>query len=247
MLRVPLVLLCLLFIFGCSSKDYRTADRSSAGIAPLPQEEPQAIVQIYTARAFNWRGYFAVHSWIATKEKDAEYYRVYHVIGWRLRRNLSVVSIEKDPPDRRWFDAEPSIIYEVRGERAEKLIPKIHEAALQYPYPNSYRAWPGPNSNTFISYILRKTPEIGVELPPHAIGRDWLEGGQIFGPSETGTGFQFSVLGAAGFTLGLADGIELNILALNFGIDFLRPALKLPFVGRLGFRDAPFAPKDLDH
>lgn len=239
MLRRLFTFLMLTMLVACSSKDYRMADRSSVGIAPLPDQEPLAVVQIYAARAFNWRGSFAVHTWIATKEENAETYRVYQVIGWRLRRGLSVVSIENDLPDRRWFDAEPSLLYEIRGDKAAQLIPSIHESALNYPYPKSYRAWPGPNSNTFVSYILRQNPEIGVELPSHAIGKDWLEHGHLVGVSETGTGLQLSALGALGFIVGAADGVEVNILALNFGVDFLRPALKLPFIGRVGMKDAP--------
>jgi len=37
----------------------------------------------------------------------------------------------------------------------------------------------------------------------------------------------------------LSEGIEINILGLTFGIDFWMPAIKLPFVGRLGFKDRP--------
>jgi hypothetical protein len=53
------------------------------------------------------------------------------------------------------------------------------------------------------------------------------------------TGVQVSVFGLLVVTLGLAEGIELNILGLSFGVDILRPAIKLPAVGRLGFKDAP--------
>jgi hypothetical protein len=38
-----------------------------------------------------------------------------------------------------------------------------------------------------------------------------------------------------GVTLAREEGLELNLLGLNFGVDFYRPALKLPFVGRIGF------------
>ena len=55
-------------------QDWRTADRSSAGLAPRPGSASEAVVQVYAARAFNWRGIFAVHTWIATKEKDALQY-----------------------------------------------------------------------------------------------------------------------------------------------------------------------------
>jgi hypothetical protein len=33
------------------------------------------------------------------------------------------------------------------------------------------------------------------------------------------------------------EGVELNLFGLNFGIDFYKPALKLPFVGRIGVGD----------
>jgi hypothetical protein len=34
----------------------------------------------------------------------------------------------------------------------------------RYPYPNEYRAWPGPNSNTFTAYIAREVPELSDEV-----------------------------------------------------------------------------------
>jgi hypothetical protein len=238
-MRYFAILFLALMNFACAHQDWRTADRGSAGIAPLPKDESRAVVQVYSARAVSWRGYFGVHSWIAVKEKDSDHYTTFHVMGYRIKRTGSAVVIEEDIPDRKWFGAEPSLIAELRGEKAESAIPKIHEAALSYPYPAAYRIWPGPNSNTFISYIIRRVPEIGVELPPHAIGKDWINKADLVGKSESGTGFQVSVLGALGFTLGLAEGVEVNILGMSFGLDFWRPALKLPFVGRLGFKDAP--------
>jgi hypothetical protein len=33
------------------------------------------------------------------------------------------------------------------------------------------------------------------------------------------------------------EGLEFNLLGLNFGIDLNAPALRLPFWGRLGFKD----------
>ncbi len=42
--------------------DWRTASRDSAGLAPLPKDTPEAVVQVYAARAFGWRGAVAVHT-----------------------------------------------------------------------------------------------------------------------------------------------------------------------------------------
>ncbi|OFZ00664.1 MAG: hypothetical protein A2070_07855 [Bdellovibrionales bacterium GWC1_52_8] len=223
---------------GCAHQDWRTADKSSMAIAPSPEVEPRAIIQIYAARTVRWRRYFAVHSWIALKDKNSRAYKVYQVIGFRRKQGLSVVSVQEDQPDRRWFGNEPELLLDLRGAAAERAIPKIHEAALSYPYPHEYRAWPGPNSNTFVSHISRQVSELKVELPPHAIGKDWIGKGDLIGASESGTGFQLSIFGAFGLTLGLAEGVEINLLGLSFGVDILRPALKLPLVGRLGFADA---------
>ncbi|MET0584311.1 MAG: DUF3750 domain-containing protein, partial [Candidatus Binatia bacterium] len=71
-------------------RDFRTADRSSAGIAPTPETTPEAVVQVYSARALNWRGIFGVHTWIATKPENAPEYTIHQVIGWRAYRGLPV-------------------------------------------------------------------------------------------------------------------------------------------------------------
>lgn len=227
-------------IFSCShNTDWRKADRSSMGIAPTPEQESEAIVHVYAARAVRWRGYFAVHSWVATKEKNADHYTTYHVVGFRVESRGTAVVVEKDIPDRRWYGAAPDLIQELKGEKAEAAIPKIKAAVENYPNASTYRVWPGPNSNTFVSYILRNVPELTVELPPHAIGKDWLNDGDFFAYTESGSGLQFSFFGLLGLSLGAAEGIEVNLLGLNFGIDVLRPALKLPLLGRVGFKDKP--------
>lgn len=214
--------------------DWRTADRSSAGLAPLPKEEKAAVVQVYAARTINWKGWFSVHTWVATKEKNADYYLTYQVMGYRVFRGGEAVLIRRDIPDRRWFGAEPLLVEELRGEAAEKAIPTIRRLAENYPYNHVYRIWPGPNSNSFVSHIIRNTPELKIELPANAVGKDWLDGGRFFAQSESKTGVQLSFLGVLGVTIGIVEGIEVNVLGLTFGVDVLHPALKLPFVGRLG-------------
>lgn len=240
-LRALILVICLLFLnTACASNsNWRTASRESMGIAADPMTVKEPIVQVYAARTFGWRKHFAVHTWIATKAESADHYLTYHVTSWGGRSTGRTAIIQKDLPDRRWYGADAVMIAELRGARAGEAILKIEAAAKEYRYQNFYRMVPGPNSNSFISYLLRNAPEVGVELPPNAIGRDWLEGGALFGLSESGTGFQFSILGVFGFTLGLADGIEVNLLTMTFGLDLWRPAIKLPFIGRVGFDDDP--------
>ena len=103
-------------------------------------------------------------------------YTVYEVIGWRLRWSDSVVAIHERAADARWYGNEPELYADKRGAEAEKLIPRIDAAARAYPYAGEYTAWPGPNSNTFTAWITRAVPELEVDLPPTAIGKDYLSG-----------------------------------------------------------------------
>jgi len=215
-------------------RDFRTADRSSAGLAPRAEMTPEAVVQVYFARALNWRGIFGVHTWIATKPENAAEYTVHQVIGWRLYRGLAAVASAPGIPDGRWFGNEPTLIAELRGEAAAAAVPKIIEAVASYPYPNEYKVWPGPNSNTFMAYIGRQVPELKLDLPSTAIGKDDPSNGSLLDRTPSGTGYQLSMLGVLGVSMAREEGFELNLLGLSFGVDFFHPALKLPFIGRVG-------------
>mgnify|MGYP006195044993 CR=1 FL=1 len=82
-------------------RSWRTAARHSAGLAPDPVRlADTAIVQVYAAATYGWRGYFAVHPWIIYKRAGDTAYTRYDVIGWGsrpvVRRNYAV-------PDGLWF------------------------------------------------------------------------------------------------------------------------------------------------
>ncbi|GMQ90126.1 MAG: hypothetical protein BMS9Abin10_0476 [Gammaproteobacteria bacterium] len=218
------------------AQDWRTADRSAAGIAPDPGSTREAVVQVYAARAMSWRGIFAVHTWIATKPQGADRYTVHQVVGWRKWHNLPVVISAPDIPDRAWFGNLPEIVAELRGDAAARAIPRIEAAVRGYPYAREYVLWPGPNSNTFTAYIGRKVPELALDLPTTAIGKDFLADGNLANRAPSGSGVQLSLYGVLGILVARQEGLEFNLLGLSFGIDLLRPALKLPGVGRLGMR-----------
>lgn len=217
------------------NNDWTTADRESTGIAPKPDETLEAVIQVYAARAFNWRGIFAVHTWIATKEKDASEYVVHHVLGWNERRGLPVVVSRTDSPDRAWYGYTPEIIRDIRGDMAEKLIPRIAEEAQNYPYQHKYVLWPGPNSNTFIAHIGRQVPELELDLPSSAIGKDYLVNGNFISNSPGGSGIQLSLFGLFGLLASRAEGIEINFLGLVSGINPFEPAIKLPGIGKIKY------------
>ncbi len=215
------------------SADYRTANRESAHLAPDPLKTKEAVIQAYSARAFNWRGIFSTHIWLAVKEKNSHDYIVYQVIGWRLYHGLPALMIEKDIPDRYWFNQKPHVILDIRGERAEKIIPKIDAIAKTYPYSTQYTLWPGPNSNTLPAYIARHVPELQFALPANAIGKDLLTGYQFFAKAPSGTGYQFSLFGMLGILLAKKEGLEINILGLVYGVRFSPFAILLPGIGAI--------------
>jgi hypothetical protein len=231
---------CLLTVLivlggGCAmADDWRTASREPTGIAPDPAKTREAVVQVYAARTWGWRGSFAVHTWIAVKPTDAPAFTVYEVIGWRAYHGLSALAVHHRPPDGRWFGAEPEILFDLRGPDVDAVIERIDAAARSYPFADSYRVWPGPNSNTFTAHVIREVPELTVDLPPTAIGKDYLTDG-IVARTPSGTGVQMSVFGLVGLIVGAREGLEINVLGLVFGIDPDDLAIKLPMVGRVGF------------
>jgi hypothetical protein len=237
---IVLLFLVPIFLVIISGKvplnaDWQNASRISANIAPKPEKFPDAIVQIYAARTFSWRGWFAVHTWIATKEKNAQTYTVYQVIGWRKFWNLSPLSIETDIPDRYWFGQKPILLKSFSGEQAEKLIPKIAETAKAYPYKDKYTFWPGPNSNTFVAFVARSIPELELSMPPLAIGKDYLGKNKFIAKTPSSSGFQFSLFGLFGITISRDEGLEIDVLGLVLGVNPLKPSISLPAIGYLGF------------
>ncbi|MDD2559002.1 MAG: DUF3750 domain-containing protein, partial [Desulfuromonas sp.] len=122
LLAAVLLGLCILINACSGNNDWRTASRESAGLAPLPVDEPSAVIQVYAARAWSWRGWFAVHTWIAAKPVGAYEYTVYEVIGWRQSLGLPVIRITRDIPDRYWYGEEPRILADLRGPQAAQLL-----------------------------------------------------------------------------------------------------------------------------
>ncbi|MCB1856899.1 MAG: DUF3750 domain-containing protein [Gammaproteobacteria bacterium] len=213
---------------------WRDASLASTGTAPRPEEFNEPLIQVYGARAYHWRGAFAIHTWIATKRTAADHYSVYQVIGWNLYRGHSAVSVRRQgPPDFLWFNARPDLLLERRGDGVEALIDRIEEAVQNYPYGHEYRVWPGPNSNTFTAYVAREVPELGLDLPPTAIGKDYLPGNRIIDRMPSGTGWQFSLYGLLGLGVARSEGLEFNLLGLSAGIDVDDLALRLPGIGRV--------------
>ncbi|MFB0935201.1 MAG: DUF3750 domain-containing protein [Propionivibrio sp.] len=220
---------------GPESRSWRTAPRHSAAIAPDPVEYSDvAIVQVYSASTYGWRGLLAEHPWIIFKRSGETAFTRYDVIGWRspdvVQRNYAL-------PDGLWYGSVPHLLVDHRGDGVDAMIDQIEIAIKNYPYADTYRSYPGPNSNTFLAHIGREVPALKLDLPANAIGKDYRPLTNPLGMSPSGNGLQISILGLLGLSVGVEEGVEINILGLNFGVDFNSPGLRLPFIGRLGMSD----------
>jgi hypothetical protein len=190
------------------------------------------LVRIFSAKTIRWRGIFASHSWIVFKSADAPSYTRYDYTAW----GGLPIRVNGFEPDGRWFGHTPQVVFAADGDIAAALLPKIQSAIAGYAWRNEgdYRAWPGPNSNTFIGAIMDAVPEMCSTLPPTAIGKDYPYDGRWLRLTSSRTGVRLTLNGYGGLTLGWVEGVEVNILGAVAGLDIRRPAVKLPGFGRVG-------------
>ncbi len=228
---LPIAARAALYAYEGGPGTWRNADWSSIGSLPAATAHPEARVLILSGRTGGWKGVLSVHSWVVIKPQNASAWRRYDVVGWG-----NPVRVNGWAPDGRWFGDRPRVVADLRGAEAAALIPKIEAAIKEYRFANygDYRIWPGPNSNTFVATVLRAIPEIGVTMPPNALGRDFRPW-PYAGLTDSGTGVEASLWGVLGVKLGWVEGVELNFLGLVAGLDLRNPGVKVPGFGRIGF------------
>jgi Protein of unknown function (DUF3750) len=231
--------LFLIATIACSPEDFSGErdfdDVAVVGLAPGPEDNAESIVQVYAARSYEpLPRLVSVHTWIAYRREGEAKYTLYEAHSFRPHLSgRAVRTCQKDYPDRKWHGAEPTLLFEVKGETAEQAIEGIENAVAIY--RDGYRLWPGPNSNTLVAALIRSVDELKVDLPPTAIGKDFLPGWRVLATAPSGTGWQVSLGGALGVLVAREEGIEINLFGAVFGLDLNPPAFKLPIVGRLGF------------
>ncbi|MFC6791695.1 DUF3750 domain-containing protein [Methylobacterium komagatae] len=211
--------------------DWRSADRSSAGLLPPAARNPEAVVRVFSARTVSWRGIVATHSWIVVKGAGERAYQRFDYTAWG-----QPIWVDRFVPDGRWFGSLPEVIFAADGPEAERMLPRIRETIATYRYAEigDYRLWPGPNSNTFVAAVMSAVPEMEASLPATAIGKDFPYDGRWIGLTPSRTGLRLNLGGYLGLTVGWVEGVEVNLLGAVAGFDIRRPGLKLPGIGRVG-------------
>lgn len=103
-------------------------------------------------------GVIADHFWFTVSDP-----RSGHCDRWEVwqRRDAGGVSFghlhrNLQGPDDGVGGGPSRVAAEWTGTDAHRLGSILALAATEYPYCDRYRAWPGPNSNTFVAWVLRQ-------------------------------------------------------------------------------------------
>ena len=72
--------------YGRDGVPWYEARRDPTRLAPDPATTPEAVIQVYAARAVSWRGVFSMHTWIAVKPSGAPRYARYEVLGFGVAK-----------------------------------------------------------------------------------------------------------------------------------------------------------------
>ncbi len=126
------------------------------------------IVELRAARIPGWPGFFADHHWLLVfrgvdgrRFQSCDRWEVWQHADlndscWgHLHKNLLNPSqgVGNGPSRalKRWADDEAIGIIEI-----------IESSPESYPFCGRYAYWPGPNSNTFIQWVLRDKMKLGI-------------------------------------------------------------------------------------
>lgn len=232
--RALTLLLPLVIASGCSTFDPAELPEDEAFIvAVLSCELPPGITPPVNLAHHSWfmlkKGSeldWAILEVITTKAFTEDYVVSHRPVSGKTARRLE-----------RW-DREVHLHTVVTGEDAERMIPELEELAAEYEDSRNYRGWAGPNSNTFVDYLGRHVSGLRFELHHNAVGKNYAPLLRAC-LTSTGMGVEFDTY-LFGVQLGIEEGFEFHFLNLTFGVDFFPPALKLPFLPRLGFQETTF-------
>lgn len=200
-----------------------------------------------------WYTRLAEHMWVDVRpDPEGPWWRL-EVQGSTSGVDVVPITEDEAKDDLRWGN-HAFVLARLEGRRAAAASEQLLEVARahpdfgrwvrdgevegtgtlrrQAPTREEYQAWPGPNSNTFVADLVAAVPELRVELHHNAVGKDYARGLRA-GATPGGLGLAVDT-DYLGLGAGLREGVELHLVGLTLGATLWPPALKLPFVPRLG-------------
>lgn len=177
----------------------------------IPKDEP-------------WISRFARHTWMDYRPSPQGPWRRIEIVNKSSGLVHREISEEDFAAKSRWGE-KVVILGQSDGQAHPDFVSDIARFSESYE-TSGYRAYPGPNSNTFAENLLRKVPAVSAVLDHNAVGKEW---GFYAGPTAGGTGveLQTPLIGGA---IGLREGVEFSLIGLSGGVSLFPPSLKIPFL-----------------
>ena len=117
-------------------------------------------------------GWLAAHYWFVIEERGERH-------RWEVwqspdagGRSVGHLHCDLKAPEADVGGGPSRLEAEWRGDEARRIAAVLSRCATDYPYCTRYVAWPGPNSNTFVAWVLAQA---GIEhrLGRRALGRNY--------------------------------------------------------------------------
>lgn len=130
--------------------------------------------------------HFAVHPWVVTiSPTKTDRFEIIHRQSPN-RKHFGYIyknyyrdpkqGIKKHPTSYDyWSSTEIAHISGDENSIAREMVDFIQTHSPDYIYKDTYHIFPGPNSNTYIQWILSKFPETKITLPWNAFGKKYLK------------------------------------------------------------------------
>jgi Protein of unknown function (DUF3750) len=208
----------------------------------FPNPPSTSVVQLRYATLPHFLRAIAVHSWFAVFDAVSGRWQRWEV--WQAKdaggTSLGHIHCDLRHPDCGVGGGPYRLAAEWHGSAARRICAVLANAQ-QYPHRDRYRAWPGPNSNTFVAWVLH---EAGLHhwCDPRAIGKDYCG---LFGMRLS---FRLAYAQVEtpllGVKLSLHDGAELHLLGLTCGLRWSPIEVCTPF-GRMGFGKMAGLPRNV--
>ena len=168
-----------------------------------------------------------------TRRKNIARMTVRRVLGFGVANGAPAVRIDRMGPDNYWFGARPQIL-DRRGAGVDEMIAQVCAAVASYPYPNSYVPGPGPTAIPSSPTSPGRSPTWRSSSRRMRSARISCRAAVCSAPHPAGPGLNYRSMESSVSCSPPIRVFKVNLLGLNLGVDPVRPALKLPALGRLG-------------
>ncbi len=103
-------------------------------------------------------GFIAEHHWFvindAGQQTRWEVWQFANVITNEIGESWDHLHRDLMPPEQGVRNGPAHKLQEWSGEAAAYLTDRIRKSPENYPWCSKYRYWPGPNSNTYVQWVL---------------------------------------------------------------------------------------------